>query len=55
MIRSMIEEHASDWEDHVPYVTMVYRATIHESTKCTPNLLMFGSELRMPLENFIWG
>ena len=29
---------------------MAYRATTHESTKCTPNKLMFGREVRLPID-----
>jgi hypothetical protein len=29
---------------------MAYRATKHETTKCTPNLLMFGTEIRLPVD-----
>ena len=29
---------------------MAYRATIHESTKCSPNLLLFGEENRLPVD-----
>ena len=35
--------------DH-PYVMMAYRATVQESTQCTPNLLMFGWEIKLPVD-----
>ena len=50
ILRAMIAEHERDWEDHLPDVIMAYRATIHESTKCTPNSLMFGQEVRLPVD-----
>jgi hypothetical protein len=37
------------WSQMLPYVMAAYRATIHETTKCTPNLLFFGRENQMPL------
>ena len=29
---------------------MAYRATVQESTRCTPNLLMFGREVKLPVD-----
>lgn len=43
-------ENEDDWEDHLPYVLMAYRATVQESTGCTPNLLMLGREVTGPLD-----
>jgi hypothetical protein len=40
----------SDWDDHLPYVLMAYRSSIQESTKCTPNLLMLGREVPVPID-----
>ena len=50
MLKSSSESEKTDWDKHLPYVMMAYRATIHESTKCTPNLLMFGHEVRLPVD-----
>ena len=47
MLKSFCQVEKSDWDHHLPYVMMAYRATIQESTKCTPNLLMFGRETRL--------
>ena len=40
MLRSMVGEHRDDWDDHLPYVMMAYRATRQDSTGCSPNLMM---------------
>ncbi|CAC5389604.1 unnamed protein product [Mytilus coruscus] len=40
----------NDWDDHIPFINMAYRATQHASTKCSPNLLLFGHELRCPID-----
>ena len=47
MLKSFTETEQSDWDENLPYVMMAYRATIHERTKCTPNLLIFGHESRL--------
>jgi len=50
MLGMFVKEHRRDWDDHLPYVLMAYRASVHESTGCTPNLLMFGRELSLPID-----
>lgn len=50
MLRAVIDENPSNWDDYLPYVFMAYRATKHETTKCSPNLLMFGTEIRLPVD-----
>ena len=37
MLTMLVADAQNDWDDHLPYVMMAYRASVHESTKCTPN------------------
>ena len=50
ILSMFVNENKDDWDDHLPYVTMAYRACVHESTKCSPNLLMLGREISLPLD-----
>ena len=50
MLKCFINEHRDDWDDHLPLLNMAYRATPHESTGCSPNLMMFGHENAMALD-----
>ena len=50
MLKAFVEENPKSWEDHLPFLMMAYRATIQESTKCSPNLLIFGEEIRLPVD-----
>lgn len=50
MLAMYVNENRSDWDDHLPYVMMAYRAATHESTKFTPNKLMFGREVSLPID-----
>jgi hypothetical protein len=43
-------ENRTNWDDHLPYLMMAYRSTVHESTKCTPNLVMLGRETMLPTD-----
>ncbi|XP_041366821.1 uncharacterized protein LOC121381554 [Gigantopelta aegis] len=49
MLSMYVDEHRRDWDEHLPYVMMVYRASTHESTKCSPNKLMLGREIFLPI------
>jgi transposase InsO family protein len=50
MLTSYINETRTDWEDHLPYILMAYRSTMQETTGCSPNLLMLGREVFLPLD-----
>ena len=49
MLRAYVSEYRDDWDEAIPFLCMAYRSTEHESTKCTPNLLMLGREVETPL------
>ena len=50
MLMSYVNENRSDWENHLPYILMAYRSSMQESTGCTPNLLMLGREVSIPVD-----
>ena len=50
MIKSYIRGNDEDWDQNLGCLTAAYRATVHESTGATPNLLMLGREVRLPAE-----
>ena len=50
MLKTLVSEARDDWDDLLPYVTMAYRSTPHESTGCTPNILMLGKEINLPID-----
>jgi hypothetical protein len=50
MISTICEDRMDDWDDHLPYVTCAYNATPHSSTGCSPNLLMWGREVNLPID-----
>ena len=50
MLMSYVHENPRSWDEHLPFVLMAYRASIQESTGCTPNLMMFGEENRLPVD-----
>ena len=50
MLRAYVNEHHTDWDEHLPYVLMAYRSTEQETTGCSPNYLMLGREVATPLD-----
>ena len=48
MLRQTIQTNQSDWDLQAPICCMAYRASVNETTKQTPNMLMLGRELPMP-------
>lgn len=47
---AMVTAEQEDWDLHLPFLTMAYRATPHASSGFTPNYLMFGREAAMPMD-----
>ena len=50
MIRAYLRDEQEDWDLHLGCLAGAYRATPHEVTKMTPNLMMLGREVRLPTE-----
>jgi hypothetical protein len=48
MIRSFVSKEQDDWDQHLCRLTAAYRATPHESTGLSPNMMMLGREVRLP-------
>lgn len=44
MLSAYMNDHHSDWDEHLPYVMMAYITSLHETTGFTPNQLMLGRE-----------
>ena len=39
-----------DWDVHIPFLLMVYRSAVHDTSGCTPAKLMLGRDLKMPID-----
>ena len=50
MIKSYSRGQQHNWDQHLGCLAATYHAMPHKSTGMTPNLLMFGREVRMPIE-----
>ena len=50
MLALYVDEDQRDWDKFVPLMTMAYRATPHESTGLSPNMLTLGHEIMLPID-----
>jgi transposase InsO family protein len=50
MLGKVVKKHQKDWCEHLPSVMAANRATRHNSTQFSPNLLTFGREVRAPID-----
>ena len=50
MLRKYVSGAYADWDRYLPFVTAAYRATVHPATGYTPNYLMLGREVTMPVD-----
>ncbi len=50
MIKAYLRGEQSDWDLNLGCLAAAYRATPHSSTGLTPNLVMLGRQVRLPVE-----
>lgn len=50
MLAKLVDEKQRDWDEHIPFVMMAYRATQHSSTGFSPNRLFLGRENKAPID-----
>lgn len=48
-LSKFVDDHQKDWDQYLPLLMMAYRTAVHETTRQTPALLLFGRELRTPI------
>ena len=51
MISHFVRKDAKNWDEYIPYAVMAYRAMPHCTTKYSPYYLVFGREMRLPIED----
>ena len=49
-LTTMVNDHRDDWDEMSRYVAHAYNATESASTGCTPNMLVLGEEIIMPVD-----
>ena len=50
MLATFVKGNRKTWDEHLPFLMLGYRSTVHESTQCTPNELMYGWNVALPID-----
>lgn len=50
MLAKYLSDHQFNWDEHLLLAMMGYRSSAHASTQCTPFYLLFGHEVRLPVD-----
>ena len=50
MLAMFVNNFRDHWDDHLPYLLMAYRTTVHESTGLSPFKMMLGREMNCPID-----
>jgi transposase InsO family protein len=50
MLAKVVDSNQKDWDNLISAVMSAYRASVHEATGLTPNMMVFGKENRMILD-----
>ena len=49
-LQKLVNDHQDDWDDLLDNILFAYRSSRQDSTKCSPFLLMYGREARLPID-----
>ena len=52
MLKARVEGNPKSWDDQLDFAMMAYRSSVHSSTGHTPFEMMFGREMRVPLDAY---
>jgi hypothetical protein len=50
LLRSMVDESQSDWDDHLSSCEIAYNTSVHAGTQHSPYYLNHGEEMRKPID-----
>ena len=50
MLRHFVSHHQQDWDEYLPMLLMAYRSTPQESSSISPNCMMLGHEINLPID-----
>lgn len=50
MLSAFVNKCRNDWDNHLPYLLMAYRASVNDSTGVSPFKMMYGREMSYPID-----
>ena len=55
MLKARVEDNPATWDEHLDFCVMAYRSSVDSSTGHNQFELMFGREMRIPLDVMVGG
>ena len=53
MLTAYVNEKRNDWDEHLPEVMMAFRSSVHRTLDETPNAMMLGRQVRLPIDAMV--
>ena len=50
MLSTAVGNHQADWQQHIRKLCLAYNSSVHSSTGFTPFFLMFGCQVKLPID-----
>ncbi len=50
MLRTYVDGTQTNWDHHLPHITLAYNTSVHPSTGQTPFRMMYGRKARLPID-----
>ena len=50
MLSKVISKNQKDWDTFLPFLMLAYRSSLHDTLGESPNTMMFGREVLMPVD-----
>ena len=50
MLSAFVSDNQRDWDERINLLMLAYRSSVHETTNVTPNEMMFGRQVTLPIE-----
>ena len=55
ILAKLINSSQNDWDVWIPHVLFAYRTAVHASTGVTPDRMLYGREVRIPVDLLVIG
>ena len=53
LLRKLTQDPKAEWDKCLPYIIWAYHGTIHKTTGFSPYKLLFGREMKIPLDQMV--
>lgn len=50
MLSAFVDKNQKNWDELIPFLMLAYRSSVHESTGVSPNKMVFGRQVALPID-----